>query len=110
MYMSVYAITLQKVDVNAAECINTVRDALRTHLLIERSNAYMFIRTCAQDTLPPSLPPPFLPSLPPPSSSQYFVMDYYVGGDVLTLLSKYEDHLPEPMARYICTVHILQDL
>ena len=33
------------------------------------------------------------------SPSQYFVMDYYVGGDVLTLLSKYEDHLPEPMAR-----------
>jgi serine/threonine-protein kinase MRCK len=30
----------------------------------------------------------------------YFVMDYYVGGDVLTLLSKYEDHLPEPMARF----------
>jgi serine/threonine-protein kinase MRCK len=33
------------------------------------------------------------------TTNLYFVMDYYVGGDVLTLLSKYEDHLPEPMAR-----------
>ena len=41
-----------------------------------------------------------LSPLPPlPFYLQYFVMDYYVGGDVLTLLSKYEDHLPEPMAR-----------
>eukprot|EP00731_Ephydatia_muelleri_P030003 Em0021g526a len=33
----------------------------------------------------------------------YFVMDYYVGGDVLTLLSKYEDRLPEDMARFYAT-------
>lgn len=33
-------------------------------------------------------------------SSQYFVMDYYSGGDLLTLLSKYEDHLPEEMAKF----------
>ena len=44
------------------------------------------------------IPPPPLPPLLP-FYLQYFVMDYYVGGDVLTLLSKYEDHLPEPMAR-----------
>jgi len=31
---------------------------------------------------------------------QYFVMDYYCGGDLLTLLSKFEDHLPEDMARF----------
>ena len=32
-------------------------------------------------------------------------MDYYVGGDVLTLLSKYEDHLPEEMAKfYACEI------
>lgn len=33
-------------------------------------------------------------------SLQYFVMDYYSGGDLLTLLSKYEDHLPEEMAKF----------
>lgn len=31
---------------------------------------------------------------------QYLVMDYYVGGDLLTLLSKFEDKLPEDMARF----------
>lgn len=35
-----------------------------------------------------------------PSRSQYLVMDYYVGGDLLTLLSKFEDKLPEDMARF----------
>ena len=34
-------------------------------------------------------------------------MDYYVGGDVLTLLSKYEDHLPEDMARFYACEMIL---
>uniref|UniRef100_A0A2K5SI27 Serine/threonine-protein kinase MRCK alpha n=1 Tax=Cebus imitator TaxID=2715852 RepID=A0A2K5SI27_CEBIM len=34
------------------------------------------------------------------SHSQYLVMDYYVGGDLLTLLSKFEDRLPEDMARF----------
>ncbi|NXC71183.1 MRCKA kinase, partial [Anhinga anhinga] len=32
--------------------------------------------------------------------SRYLVMDYYVGGDLLTLLSKFEDRLPEDMARF----------
>lgn len=27
-------------------------------------------------------------------------MDYYVGGDLLTLLSKFEDRLPEDMAKF----------
>ena len=27
-------------------------------------------------------------------------MDYYVGGDLMTLLLKWDDHLPEPMARF----------
>uniref|UniRef100_A0A8I3N2B6 Serine/threonine-protein kinase MRCK alpha n=1 Tax=Canis lupus familiaris TaxID=9615 RepID=A0A8I3N2B6_CANLF len=31
---------------------------------------------------------------------EYLVMDYYVGGDLLTLLSKFEDRLPEDMARF----------
>ncbi|NWR47468.1 MRCKA kinase, partial [Regulus satrapa] len=30
----------------------------------------------------------------------YLVMDYYVGGDLLTLLSKFEDRLPEDMAPF----------
>ncbi|XP_071595977.1 serine/threonine-protein kinase MRCK alpha isoform X2 [Heliangelus exortis] len=32
--------------------------------------------------------------------AEYLVMDYYVGGDLLTLLSKFEDRLPEDMARF----------
>lgn len=31
---------------------------------------------------------------------QYLVMDYYVGGDLLTLLSKFGDRLPEDMAQF----------
>ena len=50
--------------------------------------------------------------LPPPSNSpcmltklsvfpfQYLVMDYYSGGDLLTLLSRFEDRLPEDMSRF----------
>ncbi len=38
---------------------------------------------------------------------QYLVMDYYVGGDVLTLLSKYEDHLPEKMAQFYACEMVL---
>ncbi|KAJ7303892.1 hypothetical protein JRQ81_011402 [Phrynocephalus forsythii] len=30
----------------------------------------------------------------------YLVMDYYVGGDLLTLLSKFEDRIPVEMARF----------
>ncbi|KAG5844059.1 myotonin-protein kinase-like isoform X2 [Anguilla rostrata] len=30
----------------------------------------------------------------------YLVMDYYVGGDLLTLLSKFGDHIPEDMAQF----------
>ncbi|EDV19632.1 uncharacterized protein TRIADDRAFT_33180 [Trichoplax adhaerens] len=30
----------------------------------------------------------------------YYIMDYYNGGDLLTLLSKYEDHLPEEMTLF----------
>ncbi|XP_026076380.1 myotonin-protein kinase isoform X4 [Carassius auratus] len=30
----------------------------------------------------------------------YLVMDYYVGGDLLTLLSKFGDRIPEDMARF----------
>jgi len=38
---------------------------------------------------------------------QYFVMDYYSGGDLLTLLSKYEDHLPENMMKFYVAEIIL---
>ena len=31
---------------------------------------------------------------------QYLVMDYYSGGDLLTLLSRFEDRLPEDMSRF----------
>ncbi len=37
-------------------------------------------------------------------------MDYYLGGDVLTLISKYEDHLPEDMAKfYTCEMVLAID-
>lgn len=34
-------------------------------------------------------------------------MDYYVGGDLLTLLSKFEDRLPEDMARFYLAEMVL---
>jgi serine/threonine-protein kinase MRCK len=37
----------------------------------------------------------------------YLVMDYYPGGDLLTLLSKFEDRLNEDMARFYITEMIL---
>ncbi|XP_077567517.1 serine/threonine-protein kinase MRCK alpha isoform X2 [Stigmatopora nigra] len=37
----------------------------------------------------------------------YLVMDYYVGGDLLTLLSKFEDQLPEDMARFYLAEMVL---
>ncbi|ROT63921.1 hypothetical protein C7M84_018166 [Penaeus vannamei] len=40
-------------------------------------------------------------------SNLYLVMDYYCGGDLLTLLSKFEDRLPEDMARFYIAEMIL---
>lgn len=37
----------------------------------------------------------------------YLVMDYYVGGDLLTLLSKFEDRLSEEMARFYLAEMVL---
>lgn len=37
----------------------------------------------------------------------YLVMDYYCGGDLLTLLSKFEDKFPEEMARFYIVEMIL---
>lgn len=34
-------------------------------------------------------------------------MDYYVGGDLLTLLSKFEDRLPEDMAKFYLAEMVL---
>nr|XP_014347922.1 PREDICTED: serine/threonine-protein kinase MRCK alpha [Latimeria chalumnae] len=39
--------------------------------------------------------------------AEYLVMDYYVGGDLLTLLSKFEDRLPEEMARFYLAEMVL---
>lgn len=41
------------------------------------------------------------------SHPQYLVMDYYCGGDLLTLLSKFEDRLPEDMARFYIAEMVL---
>lgn len=38
---------------------------------------------------------------------QYLVMDYYVGGDLLTLLSKFEDRLPEDMSKFYVAEMVL---
>ncbi|CAJ0586143.1 unnamed protein product, partial [Mesorhabditis spiculigera] len=40
-------------------------------------------------------------------SNLYLVMDYYVGGDMLTLLSKFDDHIPEEMARFYMAEMVL---
>uniref|UniRef100_A0A8B9KNP9 non-specific serine/threonine protein kinase n=1 Tax=Astyanax mexicanus TaxID=7994 RepID=A0A8B9KNP9_ASTMX len=37
----------------------------------------------------------------------YLVMDYYVGGDLLTLLSKFEDRLPEDMSKFYVAEMVL---
>lgn len=37
----------------------------------------------------------------------YLIMDYYSGGDLLTLLSKFEDRLPEEMTRFYISEMIL---
>ncbi|KAG8287689.1 hypothetical protein J6590_031803 [Homalodisca vitripennis] len=37
----------------------------------------------------------------------YLVMDYYCGGDLLTLLSKFDDRLPEDMARFYIAEMVL---
>ncbi len=34
-------------------------------------------------------------------------MDYYVGGDLLTLLSKFEDRLPEDMSKFYIAEMVL---
>lgn len=33
----------------------------------------------------------------------YLIMDYYIGGDLLTLISKYDDGVPESMCRFYCS-------
>eukprot|EP00118_Oscarella_pearsei_P005120 m.23006 g.23006 ORF g.23006 m.23006 type:complete len:1798 (+) comp28431_c0_seq1:171-5564(+) len=37
----------------------------------------------------------------------YLVMEYYSGGDLLTLLAKHEDHLPEDMAKFYLAEMVL---
>lgn len=65
-----------------------------------------------------STPSPFFSSASCPKSEskvvierltppQYLVMDYYVGGDLLTLLTKYEDRLPEDMAKFYVAEMVL---
>lgn len=45
----------------------------------------------------------------------YFIMDYYIGGDLLTLFSKYDDYLPEEMSRFygaqiVMAISVLHDM
>ena len=42
------------------------------------------------------------------NSLQYLVMDYYSGGDLLTLLSRFEDRLPEDMSRFYIAQMVLK--
>uniref|UniRef100_A0A915D0Z8 non-specific serine/threonine protein kinase n=1 Tax=Ditylenchus dipsaci TaxID=166011 RepID=A0A915D0Z8_9BILA len=37
----------------------------------------------------------------------YLIMDYYVGGDLLTLISKFEDTIPEPLVKFYVAEMIL---
>jgi len=37
----------------------------------------------------------------------YLIMDYYIGGDLLTLLSKYDDNMPEEMCRFYAAQIVL---
>ena len=37
----------------------------------------------------------------------YLAMEYCIGGDMLTLLSKYEDKLPEPMVTFYAAEMVL---
>lgn len=46
---------------------------------------------------------------------QYLVMDYYAGGDLLTLLSRFEDRLPPELAQFylaemVLAIHSLHQL
>jgi serine/threonine-protein kinase MRCK len=41
------------------------------------------------------------------NNNLYLVMDYYCGGDLLTLLSKFEDRLPEDMAKFYIAEMVL---
>eukprot|EP00092_Neocalanus_flemingeri_P050602 GFUD01058565.1.p1 GENE.GFUD01058565.1~~GFUD01058565.1.p1 ORF type:complete len:1896 (+),score=372.41 GFUD01058565.1:511-6198(+) len=41
------------------------------------------------------------------TTNLYLVMDYYCGGDLLTLLSKFEDRLPEDMAKFYIAEMVL---
>ncbi len=41
------------------------------------------------------------------NNNLYLVMDYYCGGDLLTLLSKFEDRLPEDMAKFYISEMIM---
>lgn len=61
--------------------------------------------------------PPLSDSWPPPPSTtiQYLVMDYYAGGDLLTLLSRFEDRLPPELAQFylaemVLAIHSLHQL
>lgn len=42
-----------------------------------------------------------------PRPPQYLVMDYYPGGDLLTLLSRFEERLPEDLARFYLAEMVL---
>lgn len=63
---------------------------------------------------PPS-PSDLCPTSPPSTTTQYLVMDYYAGGDLLTLLSRFEDRLPPELAQFylaemVLAIHSLHQL
>jgi len=41
------------------------------------------------------------------ASHLYLVMDYYPGGDLLTLISKFDERLPEKMAKFYISEMVL---
>lgn len=68
-----------------------------------------------QDRCPSPSPSDLCPTSPPSTTTQYLVMDYYAGGDLLTLLSRFEDRLPPELAQFylaemVLAIHSLHQL
>lgn len=73
--------------------------------------------TCRAERLPRASRQerPSLTTSPPDLAFQYLVMDYYPGGDLLTLLSRFEDRLPPELAQFylaemVLAIHSLHQL
>lgn len=82
-----------------------------------RSWGTVEIPTCRAERLPRASRQerPSLTTSPPDLAFQYLVMDYYPGGDLLTLLSRFEDRLPPELAQFylaemVLAIHSLHQL